>query len=280
MRSKGLALCLVSAALAAAALPASALSVTHLQVVVPNHVSAGPCPHQFRFRGKVALNGPGSFTYKWERSDSAIDTAVHPPVAYDGKNPVFVDETWTLGALAPSAEFHPFHGWVKLHILTPEDKLSAPANITLNCGAPAGSVPMNAPTRPNLTLRCDGKPDLVPLLHTPMDGWVAVKNVGMGNAGASRLFIKCRKEGHVGPGGGCVDIPAASLTPPFFAGPDALVVNIPALPCGAEFTATMPWWANTKWPKGLYHFTATADATNTVTESNEGNNTTTSTLTR
>ena len=279
MRSKGLALCLVSAALAAAALPASALSVTSATVSVSPTHSEGPCPAVFKFTGKVALNGKGRFTYKWERSDGAVDTLAHPAVEYDGVNAALVTETWTLGAAMPA--FHPFHGWVKLHVLTPTVRLSGPAEFKLDCGAgKGGSNPGTGSTHPNPNAHCDGKPDLVPLLHTPMDGWVAVKNVGLGNAGASRLFIKCRKEGHTGPGGGCVDVPASALAPPFFAGPDELVVNIPALACGAEFTATMPWWPNTKWPKGLYHFTATADATNTVAESNEGNNTTTSTLTR
>jgi hypothetical protein len=125
---------------------------------------------------------------------------------------------------------------------------------------------------------CDGKPDLVPVLHTPMDGWVQVKNVGSGNAGASRLLIKCQKEGHTGGGGGCVDLPASAITSPFFPTPDGLGLNVPALACGAEFHATMPWWPNLKWPKGVYHFTAAADFTNLVAEGNEGNNSAASTL--
>ncbi len=276
MKIKSFAAALLPMALAAA-LPASALSVSSVQVVAVPTTSTGPCPAVFHFRGKVSLNGRGVFTYKWERSDGANDTAVHPPGRFDGKSAAFVEETWTLGAAIPA--FHPFHGWVKLHILTPEDRLSDPANITLDCGRPAGTVP-DGPKRPTLTVRCDGKPDLVPLLHTPMDGWIAVKNIGTGNAGASRIFLKCRKEGHTGPGGGCVDIPPSALAPPFLPGPDALVVNVPALACGATFEAKMPFWEKLVWPKGTYHFDATADATNLVAESNEGNNTTTSTLTR
>ena len=125
MRSKGLALCLVSAALAAAALPASALSVTSVTVSVSPTHSEGPCPAVFKFTGKVALNGKGRFTYKWERSDGAVDTLAHPAVEYDGVNAALVTETWTLGAAMPA--FHPFHGWVKLHVLTPTDRLSGPA---------------------------------------------------------------------------------------------------------------------------------------------------------
>jgi len=111
-----------------------------------------------------------------------------------------------------------------------------------------------------------------------MDGVVAVKNIGTGPAGPSVLYIKCQKEGHTGGGGGCVDIPASLITPPFFAGPDALGVRVPELFCGKDFVATMPWWGKLAWPKGTYQFTAIADATNLVAESNEGNNVVTSTL--
>ena len=172
--------------------------------------------------------------------------------------------------------------WESVRLLiTPTDRLSGPAEFKLDCGAgTGGSNPGTGSTHPNPNAHCDGKPDLVPLLHTPMDGWVAVKNNGPGNAGASRLFIKCRKEGHTGPGGGCVDVPASALAPPFFAGPDELVVDVPALACGATFEAKMPWWEKMVWPKGTYHFDATADATNLVPETNEGNNTASTTLVR
>ena len=55
-------------------------------------------------------------------------------------------------------------------------------------------------------------------------------------------------------------------------------MNIPPLACGAEFHVSMPWWPNLVWAKGKYDFTATADFTNLVAESNEANNQTTSTL--
>jgi CARDB len=269
MNTKSLCVLLMPVAFGLAAPPAAALSVTSATVSVTPARSAGPCPVTFKFTGKVALNGKGSFTYKWERSDGATDTLVHPPVTFDGGRPALVSETWSLGAAMPA--FHPFHGWVKLHILTPEDKLSDPAAFTLDCG---GGNPTGGPPKTG----CNGKPDLVPALHTPMDGWVAVKNIGTGNANASRVIIRCHKEGHTGPGGGCVDVPASLITPPFFPAADGLGMNVPALACGAEFTATMPWWANMNWPKGKYDFTATADFTFLVAESNEANNTTTSTL--
>jgi CARDB len=268
--TKALSVLLLPAAFGLAAFPVAAVDVT---VSVSPASSRGPCPVEFNFTGQVTLTKGkvGLFTYKWERSDGGVDTIVHPTVSYDGVHAALVTTTWTLGAAMPA--FHPFHGWMKLHILTPQNEVSAPANFTLDCG---GGTNTGGPKHPN----CDGKPDLVPLLHTPMDGWVAVKNIGTGNAGPSRLIIKCVKEGHTGPGGGCVDLPDSAITPPFFPTPDALGLNVPALPCGKEFPAPMAFWGSMKWPKGTYHFTATADATNAVVESNEGNNVTTSSMTR
>ena len=197
--TKRLAASLLTAVLALAALPAAAVDVTANHVTVSPAASRGPCPVKFTFTGKVALSKKGRFTYKWVRSDGAIDTAVHAPVVYDGVNPAIVTTTWTLGA--PGAPFHPFHGWQKLHILSPEDNLSGPANFTLDCGpgTTGGGNPTGGdPTHPN-NPNCDGKPDLKPFLHAPMDGWVQVRNIGTGNAGASRLILKCHKEGHRAP---------------------------------------------------------------------------------
>jgi hypothetical protein len=292
MKSYALASLFLSAALGVATLPARALEVTAVTVEPSPRSSSGPCPAEITFRGKVALNKRGTFTFRWERSDGAVDTTVHPPVAYDGSHAALVTTTWTLGAALPA--FHPFHGWMVLHVLTPSDRRSERASFTLDCGPPPPKVIPGAPGGPGLPggrvpvplpgggspQGCQGSPDLVPLLHTPMNGWVAVKNVGTGNAGPSRLLLKCVKDGHTGPGGGCVDLPASAIVPPFFSTPEALGMNVPALACGKQFAATMPAFKKTSWPKGTYRFTATADATNAVAESNEGNNVATSTLVR
>jgi hypothetical protein len=268
MRHTKLLAALLPAALGLA-LPATALTVTSATLSVSPASSSGPCPVKFTFTGKVVLNGKGRFTYRWERGDGAIDSTAPHTATYDGVNPAIVTTTWTLGAALPM--FHPYDpakSTQTLHVLSPTDKVSNVAAFKLDCGGqPVGYPPP-----------CNGKPDLVPVLHSPMDGWVQVKNIGTGNAGPSRLLIKCMKEGYPGPGGGCVDLPASAIAPPFFSTPDALGLTVPAIPCGGEFHATMPWFANLKWPKGTYHFTATADVGNVVAESNEGNNQTTSTL--
>ncbi|HKQ30303.1 MAG TPA: CARDB domain-containing protein [Burkholderiales bacterium] len=133
------------------------------------------------------------------------------------------------------------------------------------------------------TLRCggtqQGKPDLVPLLPSPMNGNVAVKNIGAGNAGPSKLALKCHKVGHVGGGGGCADIPPAMAAPYIDAAfPDHVVVNVPALAPGASFNHALAFWGSLVWMKGKYEFKAIADAGAVVAESNEANNVTTTTL--
>ncbi len=123
-------------------------------------------------------------------------------------------------------------------------------------------------------------PDLIPVLPNPMNGHVAVKNIGAGPAGPSKLVLECHKAGHIGPGGGCADLPAslvAAYSDPAF--PDKVTVPVPALAPGGTFTHTLTFWGALKWAPGKYDFNAMADAANTVAESNEGNNITTSTLT-
>ena len=261
-------LAVAGALLAAASAPA--VEVTGLSVSATPASHSGPCPVEIKFTGKIALNKAGRATYKWVRSDGGIDTLAHPPVVFPAAGTQVVTTTWTLGAATPA--FQPFNGWMKLHVLTPQDKLSAPAKFTINCRSPN-----QPPTGPGPG---QGKPDLVPLLRTPMEGWVAAKNIGAAPSGINRLFVKCVKVGHVGPGGGCADMPASALPPPFFTAPDAIGVYIPVLAPGAVFEAPMPFWGKLVWTKGTFNFTATADATSLVGESNEGNNVTNSSMTR
>ena len=136
------------------------------------------------------------------------------------------------------------------------------------------------PGNPNGNPTGQAMPDLVPVLTSPMSGHVAVKNIGTGPAGPSKLVLDCHQEGHTGGGGGCADLPpslASAYNDPAF--PDKVTINVPNLAPGATYNHTLSFWAVLKWTPGKYDFTAKADAANTVAESNEGNNTTTSTLT-
>jgi subtilase family serine protease len=58
-----------------------------------------------------------------------------------------------------------------------------------------------------------------------------------------------------------------------------VTLHVPPLAPGAAWTTTLPFWGMLKWSSGKFDFKAVADAANTVAESNETNNTTSSTLT-
>ena len=121
-----------------------------------------------------------------------------------------------------------------------------------------------------------------------MDGWIEVRNIGAGPAGPSRLLLKCSRLVVGGPppsGGGCADLPPATTIPlPWVSTPAGLELQVPNLaPAGSagdHFTATAPFWATLVWKPGTYDFLATADYTNVVAETNEGNNTKMSSLTK
>lgn len=125
------------------------------------------------------------------------------------------------------------------------------------------------------------KPDLVPVLTNPMSGTVAVKNIGAGNAGPSKLVLTCKKVSVTAAAGGgkCADLSDKDKAPyndPAF--PDAVTVKVPALAAGTSFSHTFPFWGGLVWKPGSYQITGKADAANAVAESNEANNTAVSTL--
>jgi subtilase family serine protease len=72
----------------------------------------------------------------------------------------------------------------------------------------------------------------------------------------------------------------APVAPPWFSTSSGLVLDVPNLAPGAVFPSTVPFWASLVFSPGTYQFTATADFTFLVAESNEGNNTTMSSLTK
>lgn len=122
-----------------------------------------------------------------------------------------------------------------------------------------------------------GKPDLVPVLSHPMNGAVAVRNIGAVASAPSKLGLKCAKVGHTGGGGGCPDAPGlGTYKDPRF--PGELILNVPAVRPGGKYVHHFGFWPTLRFAPGQYRFTATADIGRTVAESNEANNITTSVL--
>ncbi len=128
-------------------------------------------------------------------------------------------------------------------------------------------------------------PDLVPILRSPPNGAVGVRNTGTTAAGPTLLLVHCRASG----GGRCPPIPpdqmAAYAHPDF---PGQIVVRVPALRPGQRFVHHLTFWNQLCWPAGgavapapaAYVISARADAANSEAEGvvNEGNNYVESTL--
>jgi hypothetical protein len=84
---------------------------------------SGPCPYQFNFSGIITVNGPGTVTYQWERSDGTSDPAQTATFSSAGSQ--IVTTYWYLGAIGT--------GWYRLHILSPNNTTSNQAFFVLNC---------------------------------------------------------------------------------------------------------------------------------------------------
>ena len=77
-----------------------------------------------RLLGNITTNGPGSVTYRWERSDGA--TGQTETLNFTGAGTQTVTNSWQLSA---NGSF-----WERVHVLTPNDTSSNDASFTNNCG--------------------------------------------------------------------------------------------------------------------------------------------------
>ena len=85
----------------------------------------GPCPKTFTFYATIAVNGPGTVTYRWERSDGEYSEIQSITFYEAGAKTTTLQ--WDLSG--------PASGWHRIHVLTPYDAASNPVYYTLNCGA-------------------------------------------------------------------------------------------------------------------------------------------------
>jgi hypothetical protein len=124
------------------------------------------------------------------------------------------------------------------------------------------------------------KPELVPILPTPMNGKITVKNIGTGPAGPSKLTLDCVKVGAPSQMNSCPDLPPSAMGAYFDAAfPENATIQVPALAPGATFTHTLAFWDFFRWTSGKYKFTAVADASHGVSENKTKNNVAISILT-
>ena len=119
---------LAAALLSCAALvPAGASAqVTRVVAVAKPPRYDGPCPVRFEFVGTIFVARPTVVTYRWERSDHATGPVQSVAINSAGQG---VATQWQLSR-PPGAVFT---GWETLHVLSPGDMYSNPANVNLVC---------------------------------------------------------------------------------------------------------------------------------------------------
>ncbi len=104
----------------------SSFQVTRVLASVSPVNYIGPCSTgfvMFKFIGEITASGAGTATYRWERSDGAVSAT--QALNFTGLGSESVINDWSTPAGAA--------GWAKLHVLTPNDLLSGPAEYTIQC---------------------------------------------------------------------------------------------------------------------------------------------------
>ena len=101
-------------------------AINHVVAVAQPNAYNGPCPATIEFIGTIFVNHPARVSYRWERSDHATGAVQTVQINGGGRS---VRTQWHLG--------HPrgqvFHGTETLHVLSPGDAYSNPAEFTLVC---------------------------------------------------------------------------------------------------------------------------------------------------
>jgi hypothetical protein len=90
-------------------------------VGVDQYPFTGPCPKTIHFWGTITTNGPGTVTYRWERSDGATAPET---ITFTAAGSQTVTNLWTRGEGT---------GWQRLHVLTPNDAGSSQIDFTITC---------------------------------------------------------------------------------------------------------------------------------------------------
>ena len=89
---------------------------------------SGACPTSFYSQAVITVNGPGTVTYRWERSDGGAEST--QSVNFSSAGSQAVSTWWQVDTSG--------YYWVRVHVFTPGDIVSNQANFTLNCGSAPG----------------------------------------------------------------------------------------------------------------------------------------------
>jgi len=83
----------------------------------------GACPTNFYSEAVITVNGPGTVTYNWERSDGAFSRIAS--LIFDGPGSQVVNVSWSLDETGSY--------WARVHVLTPNEIVSNQANFSVSC---------------------------------------------------------------------------------------------------------------------------------------------------
>ena len=104
--------------------PGPVFAVTAAAASVSPGSYSGACPGTFVFSANITTNGPGSVTYRWERSDGTAGQT--ETLNFTGAGTQAVTNSRQLSA---NGSF-----WERVHVLTPNDTSSNDASFTNSCG--------------------------------------------------------------------------------------------------------------------------------------------------
>jgi hypothetical protein len=100
----------------------SGLLVSGILVGVDRYPFTGPCPKTINFWGTISVSGPGTVTYRWERSDGTANAT--ESITFTAAGSKNITNLWTRGEGT---------GWQRLHILTPDNMVSSQIDFVLTC---------------------------------------------------------------------------------------------------------------------------------------------------
>jgi hypothetical protein len=84
---------------------------------------SGACPTTANFYATITASGPGTVTYRWERSNGTAEPT--QSMTFSGAGPQIAGTSWQLGA---SGTY-----WERIHVYTPNEMASNQASFTLSC---------------------------------------------------------------------------------------------------------------------------------------------------
>ena len=125
------------------------------------------CPTTVDFRGSITMDGPGTVTYTFERSDGA--TAPAYALHFLSAGTKEVSTTWTLG--------RSYRGYEKLKVIAPNAAESAEARFNLNCG---GGILIDPPIPPlsSVNVFCPIEQARTEMVSPLPEGWWQTPQLG------------------------------------------------------------------------------------------------------